>query len=122
MWFGWLIGMLTPVILIASGYWMWKHPPKTINPIVGYRTSRSMKSMDTWKFANRHCGLLYWKTGWGMLIPSAGLLLLLCRRPEAVFLIAAVILGFLQCVGLFVPIFLTERALKREFPDAGVRR
>lgn len=122
MWFGWLIGMLIPVIMIVSGYWMWKHPPKTINGIVGYRTSRSMKNMDTWKFANSHCGLLYWKTGWSMLIPSAAILLLLCRQPEDIFLIAAVILGFLQCVGLFVPIFLTERALQREFTDEGVRR
>lgn len=122
MWFGWLIGMLTPVIMIASGYWMEKRPPKTINGFIGYRTSRSMKSMDTWKFANRHCGSLYRKTGWGMLIPSAAILLLLCRQPEEGFLTAAVILAFLQCVGLFVPIFLTERALQREFTDDGVRR
>jgi len=28
---------------------MYKHPPKSINAIYGYRTARSMKNDETWK-------------------------------------------------------------------------
>ena len=36
--------------MIACGWMMWKHCPKNIDGLVGYRTSRSMRNMDTWKF------------------------------------------------------------------------
>lgn len=45
-------GVVIPVILIIFGWIMWKHPPKKVNKICGYRTKRSMTNMDTWKFAH----------------------------------------------------------------------
>jgi len=42
---------MIPVIMIGVGYMMYKHPPKSINAIYGYRTARSMKNDETWKFA-----------------------------------------------------------------------
>ena len=47
---------------------MWKHCPKHINGMLGYRTTRSMKNMDTWKFAHDYCGKLWWKIGWVMIL------------------------------------------------------
>jgi len=48
MWF-WIImflcNLMIPVIMIGVGYMMYKHPPKSINAIYGYRTARSMKMM-----------------------------------------------------------------------------
>ena len=35
---------LIPIMMIIIGYFMYKHPPKKINHIVGYRTSKSMKN------------------------------------------------------------------------------
>lgn len=34
--------------MILGGRIMWKHSPKNINCVIGYRTSRSMKNIDTW--------------------------------------------------------------------------
>ena len=73
MWFWWFMfvsNLLIPALLIAVGYSMWKHCPGKINAVIGYRTRRSMKNMDTWKFAHEYCGRLWWKIGWGMLLPS----------------------------------------------------
>lgn len=73
MWFWWFMfvcNLLIPAILILAGRMMWKHCPKKINGVLGYRTARSMKNMDTWKFAHEYCGRLWWKTGWIMLVPS----------------------------------------------------
>ena len=53
MWFWWFMfccDILIPVTMIACGWMMWKYCPKNINGLVGYRTSRSMRNMDTWKF------------------------------------------------------------------------
>lgn len=66
MWFWWFLfccDLLVPVTMIVSGRIMWKHPPKNINGLMGYRTSRSMKNMDTWLFAHDYCGRLWWKIG-----------------------------------------------------------
>lgn len=73
MWFWWFMfvfDLLIPALMIISGKMMWKHPPKTINGIIGYRTARSMKNRDTWKYAHDYCGRLWWKIGWVLLLPS----------------------------------------------------
>jgi len=57
------------VIMIGVGYMMYKHPPKSINAIYGYRTARSMKNDETWKFAHDCCGRLWFKLGFILLIP-----------------------------------------------------
>ena len=49
--------------MIITGYLMYKYPPKKINHIVGYRTSKSMKNKKNWKEANKMCGLLWIKLG-----------------------------------------------------------
>ena len=64
MWFWWFMlicDLIVPIVMIIGGRMMWKHCPKSINGIVGYRTNRSMKNMDTWKFAHKYCGKLWWK-------------------------------------------------------------
>lgn len=62
MWFWWFMfccNLLIPAIFIFAGRMMWKHYPKEINDILGYRTKRSMKNIDTWKFAHEYCGRLW---------------------------------------------------------------
>lgn len=55
---------------IIAGYMMYKHPPKEINGVIGYRTTRSRKNIDTWKFAHDYCGRLWLKAGFVLLIPT----------------------------------------------------
>ena len=70
-WFMFFCDLQVPAVMIFGGRMMWKHPPGKINGIIGYRTSRSMKNKETWKFAQEYCGRLWWKIGWLMLAPSA---------------------------------------------------
>lgn len=67
MWFWWFMlccDLIIPVLMIVIGRLMWKRPPQRINSLIGYRTSRSMKNMDTWLFAHHYSGKLWWRTGW----------------------------------------------------------
>jgi len=52
--------------MIMGGKMMWMYFPKNINSLVGYRTTRSIKIMDTWKFAHEYRGKLWCKIGWLM--------------------------------------------------------
>lgn len=73
MWFWismFICNMLIPLLMVISGYLMYKHPPKEINGLYGYRTSRSMKNKDTWKFAHDYCGRIWVKAGMILLVPS----------------------------------------------------
>lgn len=125
MWFWWFLfacDLLIPILMIVFGRMMWKHPPKKINGIVGYRTPASMKNTDTWKFAHEYCGRLWWKMGWVLFVPSAAVHVPFYRGSEAVIGTVSGILCAVQCVILIVSIFPTERALRRNFTREGIRK
>lgn len=122
MWFWWfmlLSDLLIPVIMIVAGYFMWKHPPKKINGMVGYRTSRSMKNMDTWKFAHEYSGRLWWKIGWILLLPSFLVHIPVYGSSDNVVGTVGGILVTIQLIVLVASIFPTEKALKKKFTDDG---
>ena len=60
------MNLMIPLTMLGFGKLFLKNPPKTIHAVFGYRTGRSMKNQDTWDFAHRYCGKLWWKVGWGM--------------------------------------------------------
>ncbi len=59
-----------PIVMIIAGYMMYKHPPKQINGLVGYRTTMSRLNLDTWKFAQTYCGKLWVYIGCIVLVPT----------------------------------------------------
>lgn len=125
MWFWWFMfvcNLLIPVILIIAGRMMWKHCPKKINTVYGYRTKRSMKNMDTWRFAHNYCGRLWWKIGWFSLFPSVVVQIPFFESSEDVIGIVGGIICMIQVVILIASIFLTEAALKKTLNDDGTRR
>ena len=122
MWFWWFMlicDLIVPVVMVIGGRMMWKHCPKHINGMSGYRTTRSMKNMDTWKFAHDYCGKLWWKTGWIMMIPSALIHIPLYHRDKNTIGFAGVILVTIQCIIMIASIYPTEKALKKYFNDDG---
>lgn len=125
MWFWWFMlicDLIGPLCMVAAGRMMWKHCPKQINRMTGYRTTRSMKNMDTWKFAHNYFGKLWWKLGWIIMIPSVLISIPLYHSDEKTIGCAGVILVTIQCVIMLVSIYPTERALKEHFNDDGTPR
>lgn len=118
MWFWWFMfvcDLLIPLILMIAGRMMWKHCPKKINDIYGYRTRRSKRNMETWKFAHDYCGRLWWKLGWILLIISSVAHFPFIHSDEDTIGILGTILCVIQLATLFGTVFMTERALKKEF-------
>ena len=118
----WICSLLVPVIVIITGRMMWKHYPKNINGLIGYRTTLSMRNIDTWKFANEYCGRLWYRIGILMLIFSIIICLLFFKASYNTAFMASLILIAIQCIILVATIFPTENALKREFPEEETRR
>ncbi len=110
-----ICNVLIPVVMILGGWSMAKHCPKTINGLYGYRTQRSMANMDTWRFAHRYCGGLWWKLGWILLVPSALVQLLFLYSSETSLAVESVVICVVQLVVLLCSVARTEAALKKAF-------
>ena len=121
-WFILISDAIIPITLLIAGILMWKRPPKQINGIVGYRSARSMQSMDTWKFAHVYCGKVCWRTGLILAMPTVIAHIPFYRSPEETLETLSLVLMCMQIVVVLVPIFLTERALRKTFHEDGTRK
>lgn len=116
------VSLLMPLTMIIFGRHFMHNPPKDINSSYGYRTSMSMKSRETWDFAHRYFGRLWFILGLILLpLSLAAMLFLLGKGVGAIGNASLVIMG-VQLVFLVVPIFPTEAALKKNFDQFGFRR
>lgn len=112
-----LLLLMVPIITIITGYLMYRHTPKSINGLVGYRTSRSMINQDTWNFANKYCASLWIKLGIITTVISF-LIYILFDVNEIVSIVIVLIQTFLLSLSI-IPV---EKALKKTFDDDGNRR
>lgn len=111
--------LLIPLMMIGIGRLFMKRPPKRINGIYGYRTKRSMKTQETWEFAHRYFGNLWFRLGL-VLIPLSALPLIFVyvKDIDLIGIVGAVV-TLVQIVLMIVPVFPTERALKENFDEFG---
>ena len=114
--------VMIPFMMILFGYIFKNNPPKDINSIYGYRTSMAMKNMDSWKFAHRYFGKLWFVIGIIILPVSIIPMFFFIKQSTDVVGIAGTIIEFIQIVVLLIPIYSTEKALKKEFDENGNRR
>lgn len=121
-WFIFICDLFTPALMIVAGRWMWKHPPKEINGLIGYRTTWSMLNMDTWQFAHHHCGKRWWIIGWILLLPTVAIHIPFYGKGEDAIGWMCIGVLVVQCTVLIASIFPTERALKKTFREDGTRR
>lgn len=112
-----LLLLMVPIITLITGYLMYRHTPKSINGLVGYRTSRSMINQDTWNFANKYCASLWIKLGVVSSIVSI-LIFIVFDINEFISIVIILIQTFL----LLLSIIPVEKALKNTFDDDGNRR
>jgi len=102
-----IVPILTGPIFILTGLFMQFFPPKTINGLYGYRTTRSMQDQKHWDFAQKYSAKLMIK--YGVVLCLCALLTFIDVKSEILEL--SLSLGIL--IGLVVIILIkTEKALK----------
>lgn len=114
--------LLIPVAMTGCGRMLLKRPPKSINAAFGYRTTRSMKTQDTWDFAQAYCGKLWFRWGLALLPLSVVPLLFVLGRDIAVIGNTALVTAAVEMVPFLGSIIPVEAALKRNFDQNGFRR
>ena len=117
-----LMDLLTPLTMIGFGRLFLTKPPEKINAVFGYRTTMSMKNKDTWEFAHKFCGRLWFR--WGLALLPIAVIPLLFVLGSSIDTIGTVggIGCMLELVLLAGSILSTEDALKKTFDPNGVSR
>lgn len=104
-----ILGITGPLFIVL-GYYFAKFPPKKINNIYGYRTTRSMKSQEAWDFAQVYGAKKMMLAGLIMLV--AGLLLLPFNLTENIAAVLSISILLGSAIWMIV---VTEKELKRRF-------
>lgn len=113
--------LLIPCIMVGFGSYFSKKAPKKMNKTFGYRTSMSMKNRETWEFAHKHIGTLWFWLGLIILIPSVALLLFVFGKEVETVGMVGMIICLVQIVVLIGSVVPTEIALKKAFDSNGKR-
>ena len=80
----------------------------------GYRTTMSMKNKETWKYAHRCCGKLWYVSGLVMLLPTVIALVCVFGKGNDYVGTIGGIVCMAQCIPMVGAIALTELELKRD--------
>lgn len=103
-WFAFFV----PTVMLGIGLLFLKFPPKKINGLYGYRTTRSMKDQASWNYAHHYSGKLSMFYGVGSFVVTGIILILFPNLDEETISMFALI----QIIPFFILIWQTERMLK----------
>ncbi len=117
-----IMDLLVPCIMIGLGKRFLNKAPKNINYAFGYRTTMSMKNQDTWQFAHKYCGKLWFRLGLILLPLSIIPLLFVLEKEIETIVTVGTVICFAQIVPLLGSIIPTEIALKKVFDKSGKRK
>ena len=114
-----IITLITPGVLIIFGRRFMKNPPMEISRTYGYRTKSSMRNMDTWIFAHKYAGKLWFIIGVILLPVVIIAMLIVLGKEENVVGITGIIIIIAEVIPLILGIVLTELALRKNFDESG---
>lgn len=111
-----------PIIMTVTGIIFTKRIPKKDNGFAGYKTAMSMKSDDTWEFANQNIGKVFRIAGPVMLILSLAATLFAFGKDVHTVGLFILVIGTIQTAVLVGSIVLNEIALRKNFDENGRRK
>ena len=117
-----IINLLLPITMIFLGRYYSRKAPKNINWVYGYRTTMSTKNKDTWEFAHKLLGKLWYRCGIVLLPLSVLVMLFVLGKRENVVAITGEIICGVQVVIMVLVIHPIERALRKNFDKDGNKR
>lgn len=121
-WFLFIYNLFIPMLMILIGKRLYNKPPKEINSIIGYRTTRSMKNQQTWVFANTYMGKLWWQAGLVLIILTVLVQLPFIHSDFDKLGILSCVIIVVQLLFMLLPIIFVEKALKENFNKDGTPR
>lgn len=119
-----VMNLLIPITMISFGHSFEKKPPKIERSkfAFGYRTVMSMKNEETWEYAHRFFGKLWFRFGIVLGLISIIPLFFVIGKDKDTVGFAGLIICFVQLVAMLLPVIPTELALRRRFDKYGNRK
>lgn len=119
-----VMNLLIPITMISFGHSFEKKPPKIARSkfAFGYRTIMSMKNEETWEYAHRFFGKLWFRFGIAVGLISIIVLFFFIGKDKDTVGFAGMIICYVQLVAMLLPVIPTELALRRRFDKYGNRR
>lgn len=114
--------LIVPITMVAFGRVFMRSAPNEINSIFGYRTVRSMQNKDTWVFAHRYFGKIWFIGGLVLLPVSAIAMIFTLGQSEHTVSYVGAAICLAQLVLMALAIIPTEVALKKNFDTNGQRK
>ncbi len=111
-----LLPAIIGITVVVASVIMRKYPPRQINYLYGYRTTRSMLSQERWDFAQKFAAKAFLK--WGIILTSISLVGLAVDVSNGLGLAIGLGVGIAL---IAIPWLLTEKALKNRFGEAEAR-
>lgn len=117
-----IMNLICPFTMIGFGKLFLNNAPKNINSGFGYRTRMSSINQDTWVFAHKYSGKIWYISGLVSLAPSIIIMLLIFNKSHDVIETIGVAIEAAQIVLLLSVIVPTEIALRKHFDKNGNRK
>ena len=119
-----VMNLLTPLVMIIYGRIFEKKPPKIARSkfAFGYRTVMSMRNEETWEYAHRFFGKLWFRFGIAVGLISIIVLFFFIGKDKDTVGFAGMIICYVQLVAMLLPVIPTELALRRRFDKYGNRK
>ncbi len=112
---------LIPMTMVLLGKRYSSKPPKKINLISGYRTTMSMKNQETWVFANKLMGKIWFKVGL-VLLPISDLpMLFVIGKDKDTIATVLTVFTLVQVACMLISIIPIEKELRKNFDKEGNR-
>lgn len=106
-----VMNLLLPLTMVLVGIYFKKASLPEINPLFGYRTKRSMASLEAWQFSNHLMGSYWIKYGLVLSLFSIIFSYLLKDQIEC----GSLFIMLAQVCVMFYTVYLVEKALKQKF-------
>ena len=110
---------ILPLVMVICGMSYVKRGPKRITKIQGYRSKMSMKNRETWDFAHKYLGDLWFKLGAPLLAVTSVVSLVVFRESNEKIVFWCYVILAIQLVLMLLPVYYTEKALKKNFDENG---
>ena len=119
-----VMNLLIPITMISFGHSFEKKPPKIARSkfAFGYRTVMSMRNEETWEYAHRFFGKLWFRFGIVVGLISIIVLFFFIGKDKDTIGFAGMIICYVQLAAMLLPVIPTEISLRRRFDKYGNRK
>lgn len=119
-----VMNLLIPITMISFGHSFEKKPPKIERSkfAFGYRTVMSMKNADTWEYAHRFFGKLWFRFGIVLGLISIIPWFFVIGKDKDTIGFAGLIISYVQMAVMLIPVIPTEISLRKRFDKNGNRK